>query len=46
MTPAKNAQSLIKACRDARVVMLDAGHSVMTEAPDALLDAMKTFLKP
>jgi len=46
MTLPKNAQSLIARAGNAQVVMLDAGHAVMTEAPDGLLDAMKDFLKP
>jgi pimeloyl-ACP methyl ester carboxylesterase len=28
------------------VVMVDAGHQLMLEAPDALLVALKEFLRP
>lgn len=45
MAPAKNAQSLIVALAERRVVTLaDCGHSVMTEAPDAVLDALRDFI--
>jgi len=29
-----------------RVVMLDDGHSLMTEAPDGVLFAIRNFLRP
>ena len=45
MTPPKAAQSLIGKARDARVVLLPAGHSLMTEAPDGVLQALKDFLQ-
>jgi pimeloyl-ACP methyl ester carboxylesterase len=45
MTPPKAAQSLISAAPRAKVVSVDAGHSVMTEAPDATLFALRDFLK-
>jgi pimeloyl-ACP methyl ester carboxylesterase len=45
MTPPKAAQTLISAAPLAKVVTLDAGHSVMTEAPDATLFALLDFLK-
>jgi pimeloyl-ACP methyl ester carboxylesterase len=45
MTPPKAAQSLIGAAPQAKVVIVDAGHSIMTEAPDATLFALRDFLK-
>jgi pimeloyl-ACP methyl ester carboxylesterase len=45
MTPPKAAQALISAAPHARVVTVDAGHSVMTEAPDATLFALRDFLR-
>jgi pimeloyl-ACP methyl ester carboxylesterase len=46
MAPPRNAQALIAALRDVRVVTLpDAGHSLMTERPDAVLDALREFLR-
>jgi pimeloyl-ACP methyl ester carboxylesterase len=45
MTPPKAAQSLVKAARQGRVVQLRAGHSLMTEAPDGVLDALFGFLR-
>ena len=45
MTPPKAAQSLIGKARNAKVVKLPAGHSLMTEAPDGVLQALKDFLK-
>src|SRR5205814_1925592 len=47
MAPAKNAAALIAALADKRVVTIaDCGHSLMVEAPDAVLDALRTFLSP
>jgi pimeloyl-ACP methyl ester carboxylesterase len=46
MTPPKAAQSLINLCGKAKVVKLPAGHSLMTEAPEGVLQALKDFLKP
>ena len=46
MTPPKAAQSLVKVCAQATVVQLPAGHSLMTEAPEGVLQALKDFLKP
>ncbi|MCX7265929.1 MAG: alpha/beta hydrolase [Betaproteobacteria bacterium] len=43
MTPAKAAQSLIQKAAHAQVVLIDAGHQMMTEAPDAVLSAMFEF---
>ena len=45
MTPPKAAQSLIGQAKNARVVQLPAGHSLMTEAPDGVLQALNDFLK-
>ncbi len=45
MTPPKAAQSLIVRAQNAKVVKLPAGHSLMTEAPDGVLQSLKDFLK-
>ena len=45
MAPAKNAQALIAALREPRVVTLaGAGHAMMAEQPDAVLDALRAFV--
>ena len=45
MAPAKNAVALLDALRGKRVLTIpDCGHSLMTEAPDAVLDALREFL--
>ena len=45
MVPAKNAAGLVGALADRRVVRLrDCGHSLMVEAPDAVLDALREFV--
>ena len=47
MAPAKNTRALIAALTGCRVVSIaDCGHSLMTEAPDAVLDALRDFLCP
>ncbi len=50
MTPPKAAQALINEAKNSgkqvSVVTLDAGHSLMTEAPDGVLAALKAFLAP
>ncbi|MEW6693625.1 Dihydrolipoyllysine-residue acetyltransferase component of acetoin cleaving system [Tepidimonas thermarum] len=50
MTPPKAAQPLIDGARAAgvpvEVVRLAAGHALMTEAPDGVLDALHAFLRP
>jgi pimeloyl-ACP methyl ester carboxylesterase len=50
MTPPKAAKTLIDAAtasgKSVKVVTLDAGHSLMTEAPDGVLGALKAFLAP
>jgi pimeloyl-ACP methyl ester carboxylesterase len=44
MTPARNARSLIDACRDRTVITLPgAGHSLMAEHPDGVRDALVDF---
>lgn len=40
MTPPRSAQLLTGAIRHARVVGVNAGHAMMSEAPDAVLDAL------
>jgi pimeloyl-ACP methyl ester carboxylesterase len=45
MAPAKQAQALIDALADKRVISeAGCGHSLMAEAPDAVLDALREFL--
>ena len=45
MAPAKNTAALIAALTGCRVVTVpDCGHSLMTEAPDTVLDALREFL--
>ncbi len=46
MTPTKAAQSLIDHAKKGQVVLLDAGHQMMTEAPDGVLFAIRDFLAP
>ena len=47
MAPPRNTPGLIAALRDKRVVTIPGcGHSVMTEAPDEVLDALRAFLMP
>jgi len=44
MTPVRSARSLIDACADATVVVLEGGgHSLMSERPDEVLAALKKF---
>lgn len=44
MTPARAAQPLIKACKDATVVTLSGtGHSLMAENPDGVREALQRF---
>jgi pimeloyl-ACP methyl ester carboxylesterase len=45
MTTPKAAQALIGAAPLAKVVMLNAGHQIMSEAPDACLFALQPFLR-
>jgi pimeloyl-ACP methyl ester carboxylesterase len=44
MTGAKAAEALAREIRASRFVTVDAGHSIMSEAPRAALDAIKRFL--
>jgi len=45
MAPPKSAAALIAALADKRVVTIpDCGHSLMVEAPDAVLDALRAFV--
>lgn len=45
MTLPKAAQTLIAKAQKGRVVMVNAGHQMMTEAPDETLFALQGFLK-
>ena len=45
MAPPKNAVALTGALPDREVVTIpDCGHSLMTEAPDTVLDTLREFL--
>jgi pimeloyl-ACP methyl ester carboxylesterase len=45
MAPAKNAAALIAAIADKRMLRIpDCGHSLMVEAPDVVLDALRAFV--
>ncbi|MDR1968834.1 MAG: alpha/beta hydrolase, partial [Burkholderiaceae bacterium] len=44
MTPPKSAKALAQHARQATLVEVNAGHALMTEAPDEVLDALKNFL--
>jgi pimeloyl-ACP methyl ester carboxylesterase len=43
MTPPRSAQALTSAIRHGRIVTVDAGHAMMAEQPDAVLDALVAF---
>ena len=45
MTPARAAKGLLAAMPQAKVVTLDAGHSLMQEQPDGVLDALNGFAR-
>lgn len=45
MTPFRTGQALAKEIPNAAFVALDAGHSMMSEAPRETLDALRAFLK-
>lgn len=45
MTPPRAAQSLVKAARRGTVTMVPGGHQMMLEEPDAVLSALRDFLK-
>ena len=44
MAPAKAASELTATLPDVSVVTLGCGHSMMSEQPDAVLDALREFL--
>jgi pimeloyl-ACP methyl ester carboxylesterase len=45
MAPPRNAKTVLATLRDARTVELpEAGHALMAEEPDAVLDALRGFL--
>lgn len=45
MAPARNAEELLAKLSDRRVLTVpNCGHSLMTEAPDTVLDALRDFL--
>jgi pimeloyl-ACP methyl ester carboxylesterase len=47
MAPAKNAHALIEKLAKPRVVTLpDTGHALMAEQPDAVLDALRSSIRP
>jgi pimeloyl-ACP methyl ester carboxylesterase len=43
MTPPRSSQGLVAAIPHATVVHVDAGHAMMAEQPDAVLDALASF---
>ena len=43
MTPPRSAKLLTGAIKHGKIVTVEAGHSLMTEAPDAVLDALAGF---
>jgi pimeloyl-ACP methyl ester carboxylesterase len=45
MTPPKSARGLLAAIPHAQTVTVDAGHSMMQEQPDGVLDALTAFLR-
>ena len=45
MTPPKAAQALRNKATNAKTVLVEAGHQMMTEAPDPVLFALRDFLK-
>jgi pimeloyl-ACP methyl ester carboxylesterase len=45
MTPPKSARSLQDRAPKARTVVLEAGHSLMTEDPEGVLAALRGFLQ-
>lgn len=46
MTPPKAAQGLVTQARHGQVVTIKAGHALMEEAPEAVLDCLWKFLQP
>jgi pimeloyl-ACP methyl ester carboxylesterase len=45
MTPPRSAQALTSALKHGRIVTVDAGHAMMAEQPDAVLDALIAFAR-
>jgi pimeloyl-ACP methyl ester carboxylesterase len=45
MTPPRSAQALTSALKHGRIVTVDAGHAMMAEQPDAVLDALLAFAR-
>jgi len=45
MTPPKAARLLREKAKDAKTVLVEGGHQMMTEAPDAVLFALRDFLR-
>jgi pimeloyl-ACP methyl ester carboxylesterase len=45
MTPPRSTKLLTGALAHGKVVQVDAGHSLMTEQPDAVLDALASFAR-
>ncbi|MEH6437427.1 alpha/beta fold hydrolase [Massilia sp. DD77] len=45
MTPPRSAKLLTGAIKHGKIVTVEAGHSLMTEAPDAVLDALSAFAR-
>jgi pimeloyl-ACP methyl ester carboxylesterase len=45
MAPPKSAQPLQQKARNGRTVLVEAGHQMMTEAPDAVLFALRDFIR-
>lgn len=45
MTPPKAAQSLQQKAANGKTVIVEGGHQMMTEAPDAVLFALRDFLR-
>ena len=43
MTPARSTTLLTSTIAHGKVVQVDAGHSLMSEQPDAVLDALDAF---
>ena len=43
MTPPRSAKLLTSSIAHGEVVQVDAGHSLMAEQPDAVLDALIAF---
>ena len=46
MTLPRMAQGIVKQAKNGKTVTVEAGHQLMTEAPDAVLFALNDFLRP